>query len=314
VYSRTLYDDADRELGSRRPNEGVMRVGRDLAADWVIDDPQLLISRVHLELRLEGSRLSMSVLGANGVALGEPPQKLPQDAQVELSAGDCIRLGTYRIVVAETEDQATSTPRSGKTGDAASAPTQPLLDAFCEGAGLDPSHFIAEDPVVIMTEAGAVYREMINGLDALLRERAAVRSRMEMDRTTIRVNDNNLLKWAPSQRLAIDLLTKKDSSFLTGADAVRASFADVRKHLTSVMGGYRSAVRALIDCLRPETLAAGAKRRLLRDSTTDSWERFVALHAELDRQAADDCDGVIRRGFSEGYDRSMLNCADGTVK
>jgi predicted component of type VI protein secretion system len=292
MYSLTLYHDSDpaHPIGSRLVEDGVMRIGRDTSSDWVLDDPDCLISRQHLEIRLRDGVLLLCALGRNGVYLGEPPKRAPDDVEVTLTPGDCLALGTYRMKIAEC--------------DSDMAPSTSLLEAFCDGAQIDSSRFIADDPVTLMREAGAVYRQLILGLNELLAERSGVRSDIGVDRTTIGVRSNNLLKWSPAQRAAVDLLVKKDAAFLAGADAISAAFGDVKKHLIGLMAGHHSAMRALLDSIRPARLSGDARHRLLRGADAAAWERFVAAHAELERQLAGETEGVIRRGFMEGYDDS----------
>ncbi len=72
-------------------------------------------------------------------------------------------------------------------GDTAAA----LLDAFCEGAGLEPSAFAGEDPAVLMRGLGAVYQQMVLGLSDQMKARASLKTDYRMDRTTVGPADNN---------------------------------------------------------------------------------------------------------------------------
>lgn len=299
MYTLTLFEGV-RKIETRAARQGVMRIGRDASADWILDDPDRRISRNHLEVGLQDERLFLRALGSNGVYLGDPPQKVAENVDVGLRPGDCLGVGAYRIVVGTEPSERDPANEATVRSESVSA----LFDAFCEGAQLDPSQFISDDPVELMREAGAVYRQMITGLNDLLAERNDERAEIGMDRTTIGVRDNNLLKWAPAQRVAVDLLVKKEAAFLAGADAIRAAFEDLKKHQTGTVAGHRSAVRMLLDYLRPSTLAAEARKRALQNRNAAAWDRFVAAHVELERQFLDGTDGVIRRGFAQGYDQS----------
>lgn len=293
----TLYDQATppRVLGSRMARDGVIRLGRDASADWIIADAERLISRHHLDLRFDGQAMWLRALGANGVYVGDPSVRAPENEEIKLAAGDAIRFGPYELKIGADEPHGV-----------ASAPenAESLLDAFCEGAQLDPSQFLAEDPASLMREAGAIYREMVVGLNAVLKERNAARGEAGLDRTTLDARDNNLLKWAPVQRIAVDLLCKSEATFLAGAESVRLSFDDVRKHLAGILGGHRSAVRAVLDRLDPERLLPTARPGLFRDRYASAWQRLTDTHRELVDAWSNDI-GLVTPEFGEGYEQAV---------
>lgn len=307
AFTLTLYDDSDppRRLDRRVATEGLLCVGRDPGSDWVVADPERFISRQHLELRVQGSTLTLRALGKHGVYLGEPPEKVTSGLETEVRPGEWIVIGPYRIAVAAGENDGELEAGLINGSSTAKALTDyALFDAFCDGAQLDPSQFLAETPVEIMKEAGAIYRETILGLSALLRQRSSIRSQIAGVRTSIGSQDNNLLKWAPSHRLVIDMLTKKQEGFVAGARAVKSSFADLASHLEGIMDGHRSALRALLDHIQPSKLEARAPRKLLRDHAAESWAFFTEAHAEIERQFAQQSEGPIVDGFADGYEQS----------
>ena len=69
----------------------------------------------------------------------------------------------------------TSTAVPDDWRDASAAPpgnaNGSLLEAFCEGAGLDASMLSSEEPDEIMRRAGAVFRQMVLGVGDLMAER-----------------------------------------------------------------------------------------------------------------------------------------------
>src|SRR5207237_10407168 len=136
-----------------------------------------------------------------------------------------------------------------------------LLEAFCEGAGLDASLLSSEDPTEIMRRAGAVYRQMVLGIGDLMAERDRARGQYKLSRTTIGGANNNPFKWAPTQRLAIDLLLAGESSFLSGPAALKASFRDVKKHLVATFAGLRASLRAAVDSFAPAAVEPAAAGR-----------------------------------------------------
>jgi type VI secretion system FHA domain protein len=182
-----------------------------------------------------------------------------------------------------------------------------LLEAFCEGAGLDASRLSSEDPAEIMRRAGAIYRQMILGIGDLMAERDHARARYDLSRTTIGGIGNNPFKWAPTQRLAIDLLLAGSGNFLSGPTALKASFRDVKRHLIATFAGLHGSLRAVIDTFDPAALAAAAaatRGGLLKSRTAAQAEEAAARHADLARQIDSGESGSLERAFVTAYDRA----------
>jgi predicted component of type VI protein secretion system len=305
TYTLTLFDDANptQELGTRTVQQPLTIVGRDAnAADWVVEDKDRCISRRHLQFRIIRGLLFVRPLGLNGVYLGTPPQKLPDDVDVLIEAGHSLSFGKYRLEVSAADDRAEIV--GSDLREAVLPSKSESFDAFCAGAQIDPSHFVAEDPAVLMKEAGAIYRQIVLGLGGLLRARSDLRERIASDRTEISHCDNNLIKWAPAQRLLIDLLINKEAGFIGGAAAVEASIRDLERHLVSVMAGHHSAMHAILDHLRPPKSAGRSVQRFFSSDPAPVLEQLEHAQAELLRELEEQTDGLIRQSFAEGYDRA----------
>ena len=304
TYTLTLFDYANptRELGARTIQQPSTVVGRDPTADWVVEDEDCYISRSHLQFRIIAGLLFVRSLGRNGVFIGSPQQKIPDDVNVLVEAGQSLSFGRYRFDVSAQDNPAEIVATHAR--EAGSPSKSESFDAFCEGAQLDPSHFIAEDPVRLMKEAGAIYRQIVVGLGGLLRARSDVREKIASERTAISHCDNNLIKWAPAQRLLIDLLINKEEGFIGGAAAIEASLRDLESHLVSVMAGHQSALRAILDHLRPPKSGVGPAKRLFSSDAASALEQLERAQAELLRELEEQTDGLIRHSFAEGYERA----------
>jgi len=74
----------------------VFRVGRKAGNDWVLPDPNRLISGVHFEIRSDENAYFISDLSTNGTFLNGSKQRL--SAPHQIADGDVIRIGTYTVV------------------------------------------------------------------------------------------------------------------------------------------------------------------------------------------------------------------------
>lgn len=328
MYMLQLFDadDAVQPIEARLLSDGCWTIGRDAGADWSIPDPDCEVSRNHCELRVEGNGLSLLVTGANGVFDDYAGTRYPQGEEISLHLPGALRLGRFRIVFtpaphadcmqAAADRTMVLVPPLGSSTDVPSewdeqpAPSRvgngTLLEAFCEGAHLDSSVLSGEEPVEIMRRAGALYRQMVLGIGDLMAERDAARARYRLDRTTISGRDNNPFKWAPSQRLAVDLLLAESTSFMSGPAAVQSSFRDVKQHLVATFAGMHGSLCDTIDRFDPDRLggAVSARMKLLKSRSTAMMEEVRERHTELRKEIDEGIPGVLDQAFVAAYDEA----------
>lgn len=328
MYMLQLFDrdDAVHPIDVRLIERGSLTLGRDLSSDWPVDDPDCALSRAHCEIHVATGGLSITVNGANGVRNAATGVDLSLGVPTDLPLPAVLEMGRFRLVAtiaphtAASDRSADSTMISaaplGHSIDVPSEWNDPfheiprhdgtLLEAFCAGAGLDPSLLSSEDPGVIMLRAGALYRQMVLGIGDLMAERDKARMRYQMSRTTIGGEANNPFKWAPTQRLAIDLLLAETNGFLSGPAALKASFKDLKRHLIATFAGLQGSLRAAIDRFAPASLEAAAARRtsLLKSRSAAQIEEAAARHADLCDQLANGRPGSLDQAFASAYAKS----------
>ena len=307
-------NDPFRQIEAREVTDGEVVIGRDPGPGWAIEDPSMTLSRRHCVITMGEGAVTLRDTSANGVFLGRERVRIPAGATIPLD-GETIHLGEFLIIV---------DPRSGE----AAAPSQPdpqpeanqpapaagdapanqgaLLELFCQGAGLEVSAFYGEDPSQVLLRAGAVYRQMVQGLVALMEERTRVRGEYWMDQTSVKAQDNNPFRWAHADRVAVDLLRDSGSGFLIGPAAVKASFADLEKHFGCLMGGMRGALAAVLDALSPAALEKhDGGMSLLKPKAATCWSAFLREYERLRSGAEDDVKSPINTAFRNGYERRL---------
>lgn len=328
MYLLRLFHQSDpaQPIAAHMLREGVTRVGRDPAADWAIPDPECEISRHHLELICDGGGLVLRPLGANGVFRGE--ERLADGAEIPVTLGDTVDFGKYRMVI----DTAPFATRSGASfdrtmvftaafgerrevpADWSDAEALPplgdegsLLEAFCEGARLDVSALSGEEPAEIMRRAGAIYRQMVLGLGDLVGQRSSAKAELSMDRTTIGAQGNNPLKWAPTRRLATDLLLGQEAGFLQGPEAIRESFEEVKAHMLGTLAGFEAAIGVALDLVGPAEIGRRAQGHgnFLKGRAAACWEEYEKAHGALAAEVRERREGPVSKAFAAAYHRAM---------
>lgn len=325
MYMLQLFDSSDEihPVDARLLRDGVLRVGRDNGADWSIVDPHCALSRTHCEFAVAGGGLTLRSVGANGMFDATTGERLPQDMVIPVALPFAARLGGFRIVASEaphgdmTGNETRTmvlTPPLGNSlevpsdwtdkRDAAARATPmtsgSLLDAFCAGAGLDASLLSKEDPVEIMHRIGGVYRQMVLGVGDLMSERDQARAHYQMTRTTIGSADNNPFKWAPTQRLAIDLILGGSHGFLSGPAALQSSFRDIKRHLVATFAGLRGSLRAAIDHCDPAQLT-DVKSGMFQNRAAAQIEELERRHDDLLEEIEGNKSGALDRAFVQAY-------------
>jgi predicted component of type VI protein secretion system len=324
MYMLQLFDQADevRPIDARLLRDGMLRIGRGSTADWSIADPDSELSRTHCEIEVSGEQLSLRALGSNGVFDQATGERFPDAVEVPMPIPTTLRFGrfllraTRAIHTAEPLDMARTMVLTPPLGESTTVPSDwtdaaparsatggSLLDAFCDGAGLDASLLSRDDPAEVLRRAGAVYRQMVLGMADLMSERDRARARYKLTRTTIGGANNNPFKWAPNQRLAIDLLLARSDSFLSGPAAMQSTFGDLKRHLIATFAGLHGSLRAAIAAFEPRTLdeAAANRSTLLKSRAAAQAEEVVTRHADLLRQIDQDEEGSLDRAFVAAY-------------
>jgi predicted component of type VI protein secretion system len=328
-------------IESRVVADGEIAIGRDPGADWHIDDAACELSRRHCAIHVSEDGVRVRDMSANGVFVGAARRRIAKEFYVPVAFEEPIHIGQYMIVVGEgaptpaNENEhdasidapfhspilhepevsassfsvrsAWSEAQPAPAADRPRLPDAALLEAFCEGAGIDASAFAAEVPADVMRRAGEAYRQAVIGLCDLMGERTSVKSAYRMDRTTVGATGNNPFKWADAHRVGIDILRAGNGSFLAGSAAIKDSFEDLKKHLLCLVAGSRAAVAATLEEVDPARIEEGLKgQSMLFQTKVDAcWREFVKRHAQISSDARENADSAINRAFKTGYERQV---------
>ncbi|HYD87781.1 MAG TPA: type VI secretion system-associated FHA domain protein TagH [Vitreimonas sp.] len=340
-----LFHNTDpfREIDARPLAAEAVVVGRDPGADWFVSDSLSELSRRHCVLAARDGRIVLRDLSSNGVYVGVDRKRIDRDVEVEIDPSEAIHLGQFTIVVdasgrprpandvdevrsvfnapfsapllldpeLKSRDFAVPSEWESEATPVDASPAAPmtdatLLDAFCAGARLDASSFAGQDPVEVMRRAGAIYRQVVLGVGDLMAERTSIKAEYRLDRTTVSAAGNNPFKWAPTQRVAVDLLCGRNESFLSGPAALKASFEDLKKHLLCLIAGSRSAVNATFEHLSPQRIEDAAKAPLVVVGKGEAcWRQYQRRHEELCLEARATPESIVNRAFKTGYEQQL---------
>jgi type VI secretion system protein len=165
------------------------------------------------------------------------------------------------------------------------------LEAFCRGAGIDPSSLPADAQNALLTLAGQMLREVVLGLMESLKGRADLKTRLRLSQTTIQPSENNPLKFSPSvDEAVLRLLDPHSSRYLGPIEAIRDSFADLRNHHVALSAGIQAAIDELMSRVEPGELQERFDRGLKRGSLLGAankmkyWDLYVEFYQTLNQR------------------------------
>jgi type VI secretion system protein len=245
-----------------------------------------------------------SLLGDSGehrtVAHGRKAEPKPEPPRLEAKADDwhmqtrpydrkALQALTSPTALARPDRPEPERPKRAVESSSADAPVG--VDAFCRGAGIDPSSLPADTQNALLTLAGQMLRESVLGLMESLKGRSDLKSRLRLNQTTIQPGENNPLKFSASvEEAVLKLLDPHSSRYLGPIEAIRESFADIRMHQTALVGAIQAAVDELMNRIEPgelqERFDRGLKRGPLLGAANKMkyWDLYTEFYQVLNQR------------------------------
>jgi type VI secretion system protein len=193
--------------------------------------------------------------------------------------------------------------RDGVGADAGSG-----VEAFCRGAGIDPSALPADAQNALLTLAGQMVREMTLGLMEALKSRADVKNRLRLSQTTIQPGENNPLKFSASvDEAVLKMLDPHGSRYLGPIEAIRDSFGDLRMHQVALATAVQAGTDELMSRIEPGELQERFDRGLKRGAILGAankmkyWDLYVEFYQVLNQRNEQGLPGVFAEEFARTY-------------
>jgi type VI secretion system protein len=154
-----------------------------------------------------------------------------------------------------------------------------------------------------MQAVGAVFREMVDGLMAILRGRSELKSQLRVSATTLKPVDNNPLKFSRIVDDALkQMLTTDQPGFMKPTDAVRAGFTDIMNHQLAMTAAIQAAVIALLEHFDPQHFDRQNGDGVLFKRKAKSWDAFQRSYAEI---ANDALENFFGEAFTHAYEEQI---------
>lgn len=165
------------------------------------------------------------------------------------------------------------------------------VEAFCRGAGIDPSALPLEAQHALLQLAGQMVREVVLGLMETLKGRSDQKNRLRLSQTTIQPSENNPIKFSASvDEALLKLLDAHSSRYLGPVEAIRDSFADLRTHQVALSTAIQAAIDEVMNRIEPgelqEKFDRGLKRGALLGATNKMkyWDLYTEFYHVLNQR------------------------------
>jgi len=187
------------------------------------------------------------------------------------------------------------------------------LQAFCRGAGLDPSTLAVEHTTAVLTLAGQLVRELALGLITGLQYRTEQTGRFQIEDSSIRPVEQNTFRMLSSVDEALArLFAPRSTRFLTPLEAVRTSFADLRRHDQATTVAMQDALAEYLKRLAPEQLEQQFTETLERGGAmpANPGQKFWEMYRELYRVLAQLAPEGLPRAFAEEFAKAYETASE----
>jgi type VI secretion system protein ImpI len=267
-------------------------------------------------------------VGKGAGASAEPDQKTvvlrtkaPQSVSSALSSDKTVIGGRKSAetqwavdpILARQLDRPQATPvkkPAHKRGAAAHSGSRRFVDAFCEGAGLDPDALAGRADVEFAQELGALMRRLIPGILELSHSQNELRAVIgSAQKSSLGDFDDAPTGAAAKRKRAERLLAaqfeKSQGDDPTAGETLSASVDDALRHNKALFQAMQTALFRLLNELSPTAIERQTKTGLIRSRSAQNWNAYLRRWELMNMGGEDGMLDVFIHYLGEAYDAKM---------
>ncbi len=247
----------------------------------------------------------------------QPPQAIPEDWDIPAVEKDEAKESVPFLRDPIAVKQPTDPPKQAEKAPAAK-PEMPAgagnqaVDAFLQGAGLEPSTLSPDEINEFMASAGKLLRVMSEGYKQILETRTSLKSEFRLGVTTIRPTQNNPFKFSIDADGALaKLLFPTEKGYLPPIESVQEAIDDIQAHQMATLSGLRVALKTLVQRFDPESV----EKEFQSVSTLDGllpfarkakyWDLFKNRYQIAEADAENDFLHLLGDEFANAYEQQI---------
>jgi type VI secretion system protein ImpI len=164
----------------------------------------------------------------------------------------------------------------------------------------------------VAAQLGAIVRIVVQGMIEVLRARAEVKSNFRMPMTSVRIVENNPLKFSLDADDALhNLFVKRNPGYLGPLEAFREGFEDIAFHELAMLAGIRAAYQAMVGKFNPAHLEETYTGNLRRTSMlpiggrTKLWDMYCAQFGNIEKDSEASFQLLFGEEFAKAYHKQL---------
>jgi type VI secretion system FHA domain protein len=177
------------------------------------------------------------------------------------------------------------------------AGTNNALQAFCRGAGIDPTRLRMENEAQSMQLVGRLLREAIIGLKEILRAQQAFRDRYGIEAGN--PEGRSPLEQGTDEYL-LDLLTGHEHHRLDAVMQLRDYFTHAGNHAAALDPALRGALGHFMAHLAPTRMEASGEQDA-RIGGTGNWERYKDIYSNLLQATGEEVPHLFLEAMAQAF-------------
>jgi len=246
------------------------------------------------------------------VAISADKGRKPDDWLMQTQPYDrkSLQALTNSAAIGRSADKPAAAPPPAERARRDGNPLEPAngVEAFCRGAGIDPSALPLETQYALLQLAGQMVREVVFGLMDTLKGRADQKGRLRLHQTGIQPTENNPLKFSASvDEALVKLFDPHTSRYLGPVEAIRESFADLRTHQVALSGAIQAAIDEVMNRIEPRELQERFDRGLKRGALLGAankmkyWDLYTEFYQVLNQRNEQNLPALFAEELARTY-------------
>lgn len=205
-----------------------------------------------------------------------------------------------------------SNVKSSVTPTAKNQISDEAIKSFLRGVGISPEALDQAGINNVMFDFGRVLRTTVQGLMEILAARSKLKSEFRMNYTTIRVKENNPLKFSVNVDDALsNLFLKKGEDYLMPKEAVDEAVKNMKDHQIALLAGMQAALRDLVQQFDPADIEKNREKYMEMSSKipvyrkAKSWDLYCQSYSDFKREMGDNFQDMFGNAFTEAYEKQI---------
>jgi type VI secretion system protein len=184
------------------------------------------------------------------------------------------------------------------------------LDAFLHGTGLQSLEIPPEQVARVMMNLGAIFRETIRGVRAILEARRDIKADLRVY-PTLWGRRPNPLKVLPTVDEIMKVVLTEDERFMPPAEAIREGLSDIKAHELAMWAGMQAVRAELLQWFDPQHLEQQLGHHsvlgnlLPMSRKAKYWELFHEHYQRLAQEFEEGYQDRFWREFARAYEEQI---------